>query len=171
MTWVAWRQFRMQALVTVGLLAAFAVLVLITGVHLRNIYDSLGGARCTTRSIDCTALTAHDQVLADVLGPALLAIPALLGMFWGAPLVAREFETGTHRLVWTQSVTRRRWLSIRVALVGVAALIVTGLASWLVSWWFVPIDHFNLNRLDPASSPHAGLSPSGTPASHSRSAS
>jgi ABC-type transport system involved in multi-copper enzyme maturation permease subunit len=149
MIWVAWRQFRTQALVTIGLLAAFAVLVLVTGLHLRDIYTSLGGAHCTARN-DCTAVLAHDLPLADLLGPALLAIPALLGMFWGAPLVAREFESGTYRLAWTQSVTRRRWLSVRVALVGVAALAVAGLASWLVSWWFAPVDAVNLNRLDPS---------------------
>lgn len=111
MIWLAWRQFRTQALATLGLFAALAVLVLVTGLHLRHVYDSLGG-------VHCTALSGHDTALADVLGPALLAIPALLGMFWGAPLVAREFESGTYRLAWTQSVTRRRWLSVRVALVG-----------------------------------------------------
>ena len=149
MIWLAWRQFRTQALATLGLFAALAVLVLVTGLHLRHVYDSLGGAHCAARS-DCTALSGHDTALADVLGPALLAIPALLGMFWGAPLVAREFESGTYRLAWTQSVTRRRWLSVRVALVGVAALIVAGLASWLVSWWFAPLDAVHMNRFAPS---------------------
>ncbi len=149
MIWVAWRQFRTQALVTLGLLAAFTVLVLVTGLHLRDVYHSLGGAHCHARN-DCTALGPHDKPLADVLGPALLAIPALLGMFWGAPLIARELETGTYRLAWTQSVTRCRWLSVRVALVGVAALAVAGLASWLVSWWFAPLDAVNLNRFNPS---------------------
>jgi hypothetical protein len=120
MIWVAWRQFRTQALVTLTLLAAFAVLVLVTGLHMRDIYNSLGGARCGARG-DCGALTDRDRTLPDVLGPALLAMPALLGMFWGAPLLARELESGTYRLAWSQTVTRRRWLSVRVALVGVAA--------------------------------------------------
>ncbi len=149
MIWVAWRQFRTQALVTLGLLAAFAVLVLVTGLHLRDVYDSLGAAHCDARN-NCTALGAHDTALADLLGPALLAIPALLGMFWGAPLLARELESGTYRLAWTQTITRRRWLSVRVALVGVAALVVAGLSSWLVSWWFAPLDAVNMNRLDPS---------------------
>ena len=125
------------------------MLVLVTGLHLRDVYSSLGGAQCNARN-DCTTLSGHDKQLADLLGPALLAIPALLGMFWGAPLVAREIESGTYRLAWTQGVTRRHWLSIRVALVGVAALIVAGLASWLVSWWFAPLDSVNMNRFDPS---------------------
>jgi hypothetical protein len=149
MIWVAWRQFRTQALVTLGLLAAFAVLVLVTGLHLRDVYSSLGGAHCSARE-DCTALGGHEKALANLLGPALLAIPALLGMFWGAPLVARELENGTYRLAWTQSITRRHWLLVRVALVGAAALAVAGLASWLVSWWFAPLDAVNMNRFDPS---------------------
>jgi ABC-type transport system involved in multi-copper enzyme maturation permease subunit len=151
MIWVAWRQFRTQALITLGLLAAFAVLVLVTGLQLRDVYSSLGGTYCSAREA-CTApvLSGLDKPLTGLLGPALLAIPALLGMFWGAPLVARELESGTHRLAWTQSVTRRRWLSVRVALVGAAALVVAGLASWLVSWWFAPLDAANMNRFDPS---------------------
>jgi hypothetical protein len=149
MTWVAWRQFRTPALVTLGLLAAFAALVLVTGLHLRDVYSSLGGAHCSARN-DCTSLSRHDKALKDLLGPALLAIPALLGMFWGAPLIARELESGSHRLAWTQSVSRRHWLSVKVTLVGIAALAVAGLASWLVSWWFKPLDAVNANRLDPS---------------------
>ncbi|HTU84751.1 MAG TPA: hypothetical protein VMF57_04200 [Solirubrobacteraceae bacterium] len=141
MIWVAWRQFRTQALTALGLLGAFAALVLVTGSHLH--------VDCAARS-ECTALSAHDTALADLLGPALLAIPALLGMFWGAPLLARELESGTYRLAWTQSVTRRRWLSMRIALVGVAALAVAGLATWLVSWWFGPIDAADMNRFAPS---------------------
>jgi ABC-2 family transporter protein len=148
MIWLARRQFRTSGLVALALLAAFAGLVLPTGVHLRDVYGSLGAAHCGARG-DCRALLGHARPLADLLGPALLAIPALLGMFWGAPLVARELESGTYRLAWTQSVSRRRWLTVRVALVGGAALAVAGLATWLVSWWFAPLDAVSLNRLDP----------------------
>ena len=53
-------------------------------------------------------------VLGLLLGPVLLviALPAFVGMFWGAPLISREFETGTQALVWQQSVPRRRWLAV-----------------------------------------------------------
>jgi ABC-type transport system involved in multi-copper enzyme maturation permease subunit len=63
--------------------------------------------------------------------------PLLLGMFWGAPLVARELEQGTHRLAWTQTVTRRRWFLVRAGVLVVAA----SLAAWafgaMVSSWFL----------------------------------
>lgn len=141
---VAWRQFRTQALVALGLLALFTAFVIAFGLHLRDEYDF-----CIPQQA-CAAPSGNNAVLADLLGPALLAIPALLGIFWGAPLVAREFETGTFRLAWTQSVTRRRWLSVRVAVVGAAVLAVAGVASWLVSWGLAPIVAINLNRFAPS---------------------
>ena len=61
-------------------------------------------------------------------------------MFWGAPLVARELETGTFRLAWTQSVTRTRWLAVKLALVGLASMAVAGLLSLILTWWSSPID-------------------------------
>ena len=54
-------------------------------------------------------------------------------MFWGAPLIARELEAGTHRLAWNQSVTRTRWLAIKLAIVGAATAAVAGLLSWAVT--------------------------------------
>ena len=149
MIWVAWRQFRTQAVVTLGLLVAFAGLVLVTGLHLHHVYSSLGGARCQSRN-NCSELLRVDRPMADLLWPALFAIPLLLGMFWGAPLVGRELESGTYRLAWTQSVSRRRWLSVRVALVILVALAVAGLATWLVSWWYAPLDAVNQNSFDPS---------------------
>jgi hypothetical protein len=67
-------------------------------------------------------------------------------VFWGAPLIAREFENGTHRLAWTQSVTRTRWLAAKLAVVGLASVVVTGLLSLLVTWWSSPIDRAHQNR-------------------------
>jgi hypothetical protein len=139
MIWVAWRQFRTQALVALGLLVALAALLLVTGLNVRGCHPQ-----------DGCDVAASGRPVSDLLGPALLAVPALLGMFWGAPLVARELESGTYRLAWTQSVTRRQWLLVRVVLVGLGTLAAAGLATLLVSWWFAPIDAFNGNRFLPS---------------------
>ena len=48
---------------------------------------------------------------------ALVAIPLMAGMFWAAPLVSREYEAGTHRLAWTQSVSPLRWITTKIALI------------------------------------------------------
>jgi hypothetical protein len=146
---LAWRQFRTQAAVAFAALAALAILLAITGASLHHLYDMSDISTCQAPS-NCDALTSaflsHDKVLQNLLGPVLLAAPALLGIFWGAPLVARELEAGTYRLVWTQSVTRTRWLAVKVALVGLASIAVAGLFSLMVTWWSSPIDHVNMNR-------------------------
>lgn len=45
---------------------------------------------------------------------AIFFLPLILGMFWGAPLLAKEYTEGTNALAWTQSVSRRKWLTAAV---------------------------------------------------------
>ena len=79
----------------------------------------------------------------------MYVVPALIGVFWGAPLIARELETGTHRLAWTQSVTRTRWLASKLAIVGAATAATAGLLSWAVTSWAHHIDTAIGNRITP----------------------
>jgi hypothetical protein len=146
---LTWRQFRTQAAVTFAALAALAIVLAITGTHLAHLYDTSGIATCKSHG-DCdaldTAFLQHDQFLHNLLGPLMLAVPALLGVFWGAPLVARELETGTYRLAWTQTVTRTRWFTVKVALIGLASIAVAGLFSLMITWWASPIDRVTMSR-------------------------
>jgi hypothetical protein len=81
-----------------------------------------------------------------LLAGLVKAVPALISIFWGAPLVAREMETGTFRLAWTQSVTRARWLVTKLAMLGLASVALTGLLTLVVAWWANPLDRANTNR-------------------------
>jgi hypothetical protein len=67
-----------------------------------------------------------------------LVVPLLLGLFWGAPMLAKEYEDGTQNLVWTQGVTRRRWLRTNIIWVFAAAAVWAGTMTALVSWWRGP---------------------------------
>jgi hypothetical protein len=140
-------QFRAQAAVSFGALAVIALVLALTGPHLTHLYDTTV-ATCGSRG-DCSSATAtflsSDRLLQD-LGNVLIALPALIGIFWGAPLVAHELETGTHRLAWTQSVTRARWLAVKLGLVGLASVAVAGLFSLALTWWSSPLDLVNGNR-------------------------
>jgi hypothetical protein len=160
---LAWRQFRTQALVAYGLLAVIAVILVITGVQLARYYDTYV-ATCGAHG-NCgpaqTAFLARDHIVQAALGPILLLLPALIGMFWGAPLLARELETGTYRLAWTQSVTRGRWLTVKLGMLGLASMAVTGLFSLLVTWWFSRIDQLNLGRFTPGLFEDRGIVPVG----------
>jgi hypothetical protein len=147
MIWLTWRQFRVQAITAGAALAAFAILLAATGPHLASMYSSsritgCHGGICATAASDFLgrlhATSTYPVVY--LLGIALvLAAPAIIGIFWGAPLIAREFETGTYRLAWTQSITRTRWLSVKLALTGLAAMVVTEALSLMQAWWAAPI--------------------------------
>jgi hypothetical protein len=63
----------------------------------------------------------------------------LVGMFWGAPLVAREIEHGTHRLVWTQGVSRLRWAATKIGLVAIGVLGITAIYAGMLTWWIAPV--------------------------------
>jgi ABC-2 family transporter protein len=147
MTWFAWRQFRFQAIIVLGLLTAVAVFFAITGPHLWHLYDGL--KRCNAHG-DCGSLTqsvynGFNKIYPFVQALAI-ALPGLLGMFWGAPLIARELESGTYRLAWTQGVTRGRWIVTKLLVVGGAAMLAAGLMSWMFTWWSSPYDTLNANR-------------------------
>jgi hypothetical protein len=159
----AWLQARTQTAVAVAALAAAAILAAITGPRLLNFY-ALHVATCQL-SNDCPSVTqaflSSYRLLQIALPPVLLVLPALLGAFWGAPLIARELETGTFRLAWTQSVTRQRWLAVKLGLTGLASMAVAGLLSLILTWWFSPIDRVQMNRLTPAMFGVRGVTPIG----------
>lgn len=142
MIWLTWRQFRAQAYVMFGAVAVFVVVLAITGGRLADLYHA-GMAACRATGT-CDEFTndffrGHKAVLTG-LAVVTVVVPGLLGLFWGAPLLSRELETGTHRLVWSQSVTRTRWLAVKLGLVGVAAVVVTGAVSFAVTWWSGPVE-------------------------------
>ncbi len=148
MIWLTWRQFRTQALAVLALLAAAAVYLLITGTRLRHSYTA-DLAVCRPQN-SCFGLLngLQDQYngpleLAEFL---VMAVPALIGIFWGAPLIAGELERGTHYMAWNQSVTRTRWLAVKLAGIALAAVITAGLLSLLVTWWAGPLDAMAGNR-------------------------
>ncbi len=141
MIWLTWRQFRTQAIVIFGGLLLLAIPTVITGIGTRHWVTACAtSGTCLGSGAPAQQYMGRFGWLQILLGGALLVLPALLGMFCAAPLVAREFETGTHRLAWTQSVSQLRWLTVKVAVVGTASVLATGLLSWMTTWWFGPSD-------------------------------
>lgn len=146
------RQFRMQGWVAVGLLLLVAVLLGSTGPHLAQLYAEYAKsqAACGTSQRCLAASININQVdrLLELTGTALVGVPGLIGAFWGAPLISRELESGTHRLAWTQSISRTKWLAVKLGLVGAASVIATGLLSLMVTWWSNAADHSNMDRFN-----------------------
>ena len=157
MIWLTWRQFRAQAITAAAALAAFAIVLATTESHMASLYAASGLSTChggacaglatqflmnltSGRSFPLLPDGADAYVILYFLSVlAILAAPAIIGIFWGAPLIARELEAGTFRLTWNQSVTRTRWLTVKLALIGVAAMAVTEALSLLQAWWAAPI--------------------------------
>ncbi len=142
------RQTRAQNATAVTAVAIVAIIAAVTGPELVRLYQenvaSCGsGAGCAAAA---AAFARQDSTLRTWLGVLVVVIPAILGMFWGAPLVARELEEGTFRLAWTQSVTRARWLIVRLAVAGLASVVVAGLLSLAVTWWASPLDRAGMNQ-------------------------
>jgi hypothetical protein len=145
MIWLTWRQFRAQAITAAAALAAFAILLAATGPGLASRYATSKIIGC--HSFGCS--TAVNAFLSQLAGPypvvyllgigLILAAPAIMGIFWGAPLIARELETRTFNLAWTQGVTRIQWLAAKLALTGLAAMAVTEALSLSYAWWADPI--------------------------------
>jgi hypothetical protein len=127
MIWLTWRQLRIQAAVVSAALVALAVVLALTA-------SSVGAGA------DARLLGRSTSALYTVGAVAVLALPAIIGVFWGAPLISRELEAGTHRLAWTQTVTRTRWVAGKVGLTGLAAIAAAALLSLVVTWWCGPID-------------------------------
>lgn len=82
-------------------------------------------------------------------------MPGLIGAFWGAPLLTREVEAGTHRLVWNQSVTRTRWLTVKVGMIGVASAIAAGVFSLMLTGLVQPAGQGQRKPDHPAGVRHA----------------
>ena len=126
MIWLTWRQFRLPAIVALGALAVVAIILAITGPHIANLFHT----SVTTCTVNCSSARStfarYDLPLQNGLNALVIFAPALIGLFWGAPLVAREFETGTFRLAWTEGATRRSWMATKLAGVGLASMLVPG---------------------------------------------
>jgi hypothetical protein len=158
MIWLTWRQSRLESLIGAAALALVASFVLWNGHTMIAAYHDAGLPGCVaTHADDAGCRLAADTFLSrfDTLRGIkmvlLLCLPFLVGLLLAAPIVL-DFEQGTYRLAWTQSVTRRRWLAMKLGYGLALAVGATAALVALWTWWLGPIDdlkgHFNGNSFD-----------------------
>jgi ABC-2 family transporter protein len=144
----AFRQFRTSAIAAGATLAVLVITVALTGPNLAHLYDTSSIPTCS-RYQDCGQLGAafllHDAFLEALLNFVVIVTPAIIGIFFGAPLIARELESGTFRLAWAQGVSRTRWLLSKLAVVGLASMVCAAVVSVAVTWFSSPIDRVNMS--------------------------
>ncbi|MEU7024795.1 hypothetical protein ABZ990_29760 [Streptomyces sp. NPDC046203] len=139
--------------------AALGVAVVAAAVLLAAVYmsdhatDVLKAAGCVkdTHDPDCyqPAREYFDAQLfashlPEYVGLGVILLPAVIAGYMAGPLVARELETGTYKLAWTQSASPARWLAAKLAVAAaftVALMVVVNLAfGW--SWPNGSIDDY-----------------------------
>src|SRR3984893_13257956 len=159
MTWLFWRQHRIQFYIGAALLAAFAVLIVIAGTQAANQFHAAQATCAAGHSCRHLGGRFTGSAVVGCLVSATLGAPLVVGLFWGAPLVAAEVEAGTTQFAWMQSVTRRHWLAVKVGWMLLAAAVWGGVISALVTWWEGPNNALQLNAFDPGRFDIMGLVP------------
>jgi len=140
MTWVTWRQHRIALAGVAALLGAWALYLWLGGLQIHHAYAA--GACRPASSIACgEIITQFNYSYGDTAlhtAGLLHVVPALIGAFSGAPVLARELETGTFRYTWTQGFGRWRWALAKLVPLAIAVAAAAGVFSLLFSWYYQP---------------------------------
>jgi ABC-type transport system involved in multi-copper enzyme maturation permease subunit len=139
MAWVTWRQHRIGLAGVAVFLGALAVCMWRVGIQLHHAYAAASACH-PADAPGCSGLVSSFNGMYDFLanGSVLQAVPALIGAFAGAPVLARELETGTFRYAWTQGFGRWRWTLAKLVPLGVAVAVAAGALSMLLDWYYQP---------------------------------
>ena len=142
MAWVTWRQHRFALGGVAALLGGLTVYLLIMGLSIHHAYAA--AAACHPWTSDaCGNLVGNFLSTywggAQITSVLLQLVPVLIGVFVGAPLLARELETGTFRYAWTLGIGRRRWTLGKLVPLAIAVAAAAGVFSVLFSWFFQPL--------------------------------
>ncbi len=143
MSWLIWRQHRSELLVVGIALALCGAFLTFEHLSMAASYAELGLGQCDSTATP-TCMT-NLQSFANRFGNlnlviySMLLLPALVGLFIGAPLVSREFEAGTFRFVWLQGVTRTQWYLAKVVALAVGCVVAAAGLSAIVSWALDPL--------------------------------
>lgn len=140
MIWLAWRQHRLKILGLGAVFLALAAGYLGLGMGMRGTLPASDLPYCFSgsdpgRCGDWSDVIYAIRNYAAVLFPLL---PALVGMFLGAPLVAGELEHRTYRFAWTQDVARSRWLGSRLVFLGACSVLFGAAFAAAYAWWYAP---------------------------------
>jgi ABC-type transport system involved in multi-copper enzyme maturation permease subunit len=155
MAWVIWRQHRLAIAGAFALLAAATAYVLAEGIQIHQAYAAvatcrpLGSGACRQAGNN---FSGDYSFTAGIVAALLQAVPALIGAFAGAPLLAGVFESGTFRYVFTQGFGRARWSTAKFVSLGVVVSAGAAAFSAVFSWSYGPIlgaHGYGYSSLDP----------------------
>jgi ABC-2 family transporter protein len=149
LAWVTWRQHRPALAGAAAFLGVVSLYLLIMGLAINHAYAQVTSCRPAS-SFTCQQLAhafnehywggggtgALSAGGAQTVSSLMLVVPVLLGVFLGAPVLAREFESGTFRFAWTQGCGRLRWAVSKLVLLAVVITAVSWAFTELFSWYY-----------------------------------
>src|SRR5665213_3659022 len=110
---VAWLQYRATLIgltvVTAG--CAIAMILSESSTHASYANYVANGCAANLSFVSCGNFVnalGNEETTFSAIVIALHILPVIVGLFIGAPLVAREIESGTFRYAWTQETGRTR---------------------------------------------------------------
>jgi hypothetical protein len=145
-----WRQHRAAIAGLLIVFAAVAIVLIVTGIQTHRAYAIYSQHHCpVTRLPLCHQIVigrmnASSWALSKLTGIAIL--PVLAGIFIGAPLMAREFETGAFHFSLAQGVSIRRQLACKLLVLGTLVAVASAVLGALTMWDVSPYQHIAVGR-------------------------
>jgi hypothetical protein len=163
MDYLLWKQHRKQFILFGVFLLLFALIAIPSGLNFWHTYQhALAGC---SKIGTCSQLSnglfksSTDGDLFHLMQLTILAVPVLLGLFWGAPLIAKEYAEGSNKLIWMQGMSRRKWLTVKLLWVIGAAVVCAGAFAALATWWSRTGNALYLDRFDTLNFSAQGIVP------------
>jgi hypothetical protein len=132
--WLVWHRYRFLAAATVVVLAALGLWMVLAG---RALEAAEASFVCRHGKFGCDIASGVFSLSnqATAINFLLLFVPCLIGLVFGAPLVAGELEHSTNRLAWTQGISRTRWLLVKWVSLALCLVALVALLTLLSQWW------------------------------------
>lgn len=128
----AWRQHRTGLLAAAGALSVFALILLVTGLHIHAEPAPLRPRFAAETGVIELGAPANGNLYPPVL------LPFLIGAFLGAALTAQDLGRGTAAFAWAQGITRARWITGKLIAVGLVLAAAAVAAGPAFAWWDQP---------------------------------
>jgi ABC-type transport system involved in multi-copper enzyme maturation permease subunit len=137
MTWLVWRQHRAAFWTIIAATVLCAAWIVYQRGQMMDFLDAYGFPAKNLDDAEKEFQPYLDAFQSVTTG--LTAIPVILGVLLGAPLLAGDLENGTAKLIAAQSVSRNRWLATKLGLTGLVVVVTTVTLSAVFAWWWNPI--------------------------------
>ncbi|MFI6124816.1 hypothetical protein ACIBCU_34710 [Streptomyces sp. NPDC051064] len=96
--------------------------------------SGVSGPACDQRIVDFNGSMSLFSAVLMYAGLVVTVLPGIISAFIAGPLIARELESGTYRVAWTQSVTPARWLAAKLAVPAVLLVAGVTVLSAVLAW-------------------------------------